>query len=235
MISNKLQNPNMDILILVAEQLGGLTEEMVFLGGCATGLLITDTAASTIRVTQDVDAVIQAVSRVEYYQFSEKLRAQGFSEDRREGAPVCRWVGDDNITLDVMPMNEDILGFGNKWYAPAIENSERITLPSGAEIQMVSAPYFLITKIEAFNGRGDGDYLLSHDIEDIIAVLDGRPEIGEEVEQADMELKAELSKCFQFFLDDKRFVESVSGHLPPDEISQARSRLIIDVMEAIAA
>ena len=39
------QNPNLEILILAIEQLGGLTDEMVFLGGCATGLLITDPAA----------------------------------------------------------------------------------------------------------------------------------------------------------------------------------------------
>ena len=54
-------------------------------------------------------------------------------------------------------------------------------LASGKVIRMVSAPYFLITKLEAFNGRGNGDYLMSHDIEDIVAVLDGRPEIFDEM------------------------------------------------------
>ena len=32
-------------MILAVEQLGELVDEMVFLGGCATGLLITDPAA----------------------------------------------------------------------------------------------------------------------------------------------------------------------------------------------
>ena len=50
----RLQNPNLEILVLAVDQLGQLTEEMVFVGGCATGLLITDIAAPPIRVTRDV-------------------------------------------------------------------------------------------------------------------------------------------------------------------------------------
>jgi len=59
----RLQNPNLEILILAVDQLGQLAEEMVFLGGCATGLLITDTAAPPIRVTRDVDAIVQREKR----------------------------------------------------------------------------------------------------------------------------------------------------------------------------
>ena len=79
-----------------------------------------------------------------------------------------------------MPTDPKILGFGNRWYQAAMEHSEKIQLPNDKAIQMVSAPYFLITKLEAFDGRGNGDYLLSHDIEDLIAVLDGRPETIDE-------------------------------------------------------
>jgi hypothetical protein len=45
----------------------------------------------------------------------------------------------------------------------------------------VSAPYFLATKIEAFKGRDKGDFLASHDLEDLIFVIDGRRTITEEV------------------------------------------------------
>ena len=54
----RTQNPNLDILTLAVDQLGTLTDDMVFLGGCATGLLITDPAAPPIRVTRDVDAIV---------------------------------------------------------------------------------------------------------------------------------------------------------------------------------
>jgi len=59
------------------------------------------------------------------------------SEDSSDGAPVCRWVM-GSVILDVMPTNADILGFGNDWYLPAIENAELIALPSGKQIRMVS-------------------------------------------------------------------------------------------------
>ena len=51
----RIQNPNLEKLMLAVDQLGQLADERVFLGGCATGLLITDPAAPPIRVTQYVD------------------------------------------------------------------------------------------------------------------------------------------------------------------------------------
>jgi hypothetical protein len=227
------RNPNIDILELAVDQLGELADEMVFLGGCATGLLITDKAAPPIRVTQDVDAIVQVVSRAEYYQFAEKLRDKGFSEDTSDGAPICRWVA-NKVILDVMPSDVDILGFGNEWYLPAIVNAEMVKLPSGKQISMVTAPYFLITKLEAFKGRGNGDYFLSHDIEDIIALLDGRPEIIDEVGSAAPGLASEIADRFSEMLEDGSFSDAVSGHMPTDVTSQTRVNIILDTISKIA-
>jgi len=226
-------NPNLEILEQAVESLAELADEMVFLGGCATGLLISDAAAPPIRVTQDVDAIVQVVSLPAYYQLSEKLREKGFKEDQSDGAPICRWIA-ENIILDVMPTDSQILGFGNQWYEPATEHAEVVELPSGKKIRMVSAPYFLITKLEAFDGRGGGDYLASHDIEDIIAVFDGRPEIVNEVKASDPELVHELSQRFHGMLYDRHFVDAVSGHMLPDETSQARATLVLKMIEELA-
>jgi hypothetical protein len=51
-------DPNLPLLILVADALGDLCEELVFVGGCAAGLLLTDSAAGAVRATQDVDAIV---------------------------------------------------------------------------------------------------------------------------------------------------------------------------------
>ncbi len=228
----RIQNPNLEILALAVEKLGELVDEFVFLGGCATGLLITDPAAPPARVTRDVDAIVQVFSLADYYQLSERLRTCGFKGDTSEDAPICRWVT-DSIVLDVMPTDSRILGFGNQWYLPAMEKAKLIQLSTGNDIRMVSAPYFLITKLEAFEGRGGGDYLMSHDIEDIVTVLDGRPEIIEEVKQSDFELTSELSNRFTVMLEDNRFIDSVSGHLLPDDTSQARTSIILERIEAI--
>jgi len=227
------QNPNLEILELAIHQLGELAADLVFVGGCATGLLLTDPAAAPVRATYDVDAITQVLSRAEYYQFAEKLKGKGFSEDAEEGAPMCRWRC-EKVILDVMPIDPDILGFGSAWYQEAQENAERLALPSGKAIFLITSPFFLITKLDAFNGRGNDDYMQSHDIEDIVTVLDGRPEILDELERAGARIKQELALRFEALRQNTRFIDAVAGHLAPDAASQARLPRIIGTVEAIS-
>lgn len=230
---DKVKNPNLEIMMLAVNQLGIVADEMVFVGGCATGLLITDEAAPPIRATKDVDVIVQVTSISEYYLLSEKLRKQGFTEDMSEDAPMCRWIN-DKVILDVMPTEPSILGFGNQWYIPAMKSAALVLLPSGRTVRMVSAPYFLMTKLEAFKGRGNDDYLTSHDIEDFIAVVDGRPELLGEVKQSEHEFKTELSSRCNKLVEDNRFTEAVSGHMPTDETSQLRVARTIEIISEIS-
>jgi len=227
------QNPNLDILELTIHQLGELADDLVFVGGCATGLLLTDPAAAPVRVTRDVDAIVQVVSQAEYYQFAEKLRGKGFREDAEEDAPMCRWRG-ETVILDVMPIDPKILGFGSDWYREAQRNATQYPLPSGKVIRLITSPYFLITKLDAFNGRGKGDYMQSHDIEDIVTILDGRPGLLEELENAEPKIKRELASRFEALRQNFRFINAVAGHLAPDEASQARLPRIIETIEVIS-
>ena len=125
MINNR--DINIRLIIHVAKCLGDLRKKVVFVGGCATGLFITDPAMPEVRATQDVDVIVEVASRVQYYNLEEELRARGFKQDMSEGAPLCRWLV-DGIKVDVMPTQEDILGFSNYWYLPAIKNAECIYL-----------------------------------------------------------------------------------------------------------
>jgi len=226
-------DPNIETLSKAVDKLGPIADEVVFLGGCATGLLITDPAAPPIRATADVDVITEVTSLIEYYQLAERLRQRGFLEDRRPGAPICRWKL-ENTLLDVMPTDPFLLGFGNQWFTPALAAAKSVELPSGKNIRMVLAPYFLATKLEAFDGRGKGDYLASHDIEDIVAVLDGRREIVDEILEASKSLQTYLSERFATLLETREFMETLPGHLPSDAASQARMPLIKERIEAIA-
>ena len=80
-----------------------------------TSLLVTDEGAGVPRTTLDVDAIAEISFYAEYTVFGERLRALGLSEDTSEDAPLCRWVQSGTI-LDVMPLDEKILGFSNRWY-----------------------------------------------------------------------------------------------------------------------
>jgi hypothetical protein len=105
-----MNGSNLDRLIEAAAALRLLLEELVFVGGCVTGLLATDEAAGASRITIDVDAIAEITSYAEYAKFGDRLRVLGFTEDASEGAPLCRWVHRQTV-LDVMPLEEKILGF----------------------------------------------------------------------------------------------------------------------------
>ena len=120
-----MPSTNMNMLQTVAIGLGELKDEMVFVGGAVAELYASDPAASDIRPTLDVDCVIGLSTRLEFYRLEENLRARGFANDTSQGAPICRWIYKD-IKVDVMPTDEDILGFSNKWYNDGIINKMRL-------------------------------------------------------------------------------------------------------------
>lgn len=221
-------NPNLAILELVAQALGPVCESVIFVGGCATGLLLTQERPDRIRITEDVDIVAQALTVHDYHAIEKQVRAQGFSNDMRPDAPICRWVY-KNVTLDLMPTVKDILGFANRWYPLALQTAELVTLPSGMTIKLITAPVFIGTKLEAFKDRGKDangkpDYLGSHDMEDIITVADRRLELLEECRAAAPELRAYLAAEFTALFDNPEFEQALSGHLPGDAFSQQRAK-----------
>lgn len=121
-----------------------------------------------------------------------------------------------------MPTLEEVLGFTNRWYPLALESAEEAVLPSGTRIRLVTAPAFLATKLEAFLGRGSNDYLFSHDLGDVITVIDGRDMLAEECRSSATGLKAYLREQMNRLLSTPAFLEALPGHLPGDAASQAR-------------
>ncbi|MGB2590660.1 MAG: hypothetical protein WBG02_05065 [Candidatus Acidiferrum sp.] len=228
-----MANPNFQLLVDAAKLLKPILGELVFVGGCTTALLITDKAAADVRPTYDVDAIAEITSYVGYAQFSERLRALGFREDTREGAPLCRWC-QQTTTLDVMPLDEKILGFKNTWYGPAMETAEERELDSGLKVLMVSPVYFCASKLEAFGDRGKNDYAGSRDLEDLIAVVDGRAELVGEIQAARSDVRSYLAKDIARLLGTRGFVDALPGYLAPDPASQERIATVIARLKQIA-
>lgn len=225
-------DPNVVLIELVVKRLGPLCERFVFLGGSATGLLITDDARPPVRATTDVDLITELASLTNYYELQDELKQLGFREDSSSGV-TCRWrLGE--VLVDVMPTREVGLGFENRWYPLAAQNATSFRLPSGVDIRLVSPPLFIATKLEAFYGRGNGDYGASHDMEDIVTVVDGRPELGGEIAQCDSDLREYIVDEVDALLGDERFIESLSWHFHGDEASQARVPGLIRRLRAIA-
>jgi hypothetical protein len=138
------------------------------------------------------------------------------------------------VTVDVMPTLKEILGFSNRWYPLALKTSRKTSLPSGMVIRLVTAPVFLATKFEAFADRGMNDYLFSHDLGDLISVIDGRDELLAECARLDDELKGYLRDRVGHLLATPAFLEALPGHLPGDAASQARLPDLEDKLRLLA-
>jgi len=205
----------MSIVMLerAADELAPFLDEVAFVGGATVGLWITDPAAPEPRPTKDVDIVVEIASLLAWHNFEERLRAQGLRNDSSSRV-ICRWIagtGDNNLLIDVMPTNASILGFENRWQRPALDLAQTVELPSGQGIRAITPPYLVATKLEAWNGRGRGDHLRSHDLEDVIKLVDGREEIVAEVAAAPGDLRSYLSNEIAALLDQPRFVDAIEG------------------------
>ena len=218
-------------IIAVAHQLEDLLQNVVFAGGAVTELLITDPAFPNIRPTIDIDVIVEVISLTDYYRLQRRLREKDFRESMEDGV-ICRWKFRE-ILVDFMPTDERILGFSNRWYVDAFHNAQNCSV-QGLTIKLIRAPYFLGTKLEAFHGRGKSDYMVSHDMEDFIAVLDGRLEIVEEILVSDEKIKNYLVDHCKQLLENDEFLDALPAHLPPDQASQQRVSIIEDRMRLIA-
>ncbi len=154
--------------------LGEVADDLVFVGGCATDLLVTSVRPDYVRATTDVDVVAEVTTIHEYHALEKRIAAKGFKHDPEV---VCRWRV-AGLQLDVMPSGSGVLGFQNHWYPLAVATAAPYVLPSSRTIRLVSGPLFLATKLEAFRDRGGGDYVASHDLEDIVHFSTTRPYAG---------------------------------------------------------
>ena len=224
------RDPNINTVELAATALGALLDDLVLVGGCAVGLLVTDQARALVRHTIDVDLLTEVTSTKDYYELSERLRSLGFSEQPTDEV-ICRWAY-KALLIDVMPTDSKVLGFANRWYPEAARYASLIELPSGRSMRLITAPHFLATKFEAFAARGAGDYL-HHDMEDIVTVIDGRESIVAEVLACHANVRNFLVDEIDALLADSQFVDRITWLLPPDNLA-ARFEVVMDRMRRIA-
>ena len=229
-VFNVLQN----MLKEVAKALGpDMCRQMTFVGGCTTGLLLTDDfTREQVRSTEDVDLIVHVLGPIEFGRLQERLYERGFRlspADEGDDLPICAMkLGE--LRVDFMPDN-DTLGFSNRWYKDAMATATPYELDAEITITLVSPVYFVATKLEAWNGRGRGDALSSRDIEDILNLVDGRPELLGEIQSANVEVISYISHEVAKLLDDKNFQYAVSAQSGGDS---GREDLLFERLESLA-
>lgn len=210
----------------VANALDNLKEKVVFVGG-ATISLYPERQVFEVRPTDDVDVIIEILNYKDRAELEEKLRSIGFSPDMESGV-VCRYKI-HGIIVDIMPTTDPSIGFNNKWYPAGFNYAVDYVIDNNCTVKILSAPYFIATKLEAFKGRGKNDGRTSQDFEDIIYVLENREAIWEEMNTADPDVNDYLRSEFLNLLNNPNLFDWIDGHV--ERGSPPATDLIVDKLE----
>ncbi len=224
-------NRHKDMLVMVASALTPkLLEQVAFVGGCTTSLLLTDEfTREQVRHTDDVDLIVHLVGYASYSGFQKQLRSLGFSENIENDDPICAMrLGE--LRVDFMPDDESILGFSNRWYSEAINSAVKYQLNDTLTINLITPVYFVATKLEAYHDRGNDDPMSSRDIEDILNLIDGRPELLNEIKRASPEIRRYIATEMQSLLVNSEFQYAVQSCALGD---QEREDLIFERLDEL--
>ncbi|MCC7440658.1 MAG: hypothetical protein IT285_03430 [Bdellovibrionales bacterium] len=221
-------NANVRMVEAVAQGLGELRDRVVFVGGAVTSLYVDDPHSPPVTVSDDVDCVIEVAGLLEYGKIEKLLYKQGFKRpvDEEHQKIICRWefMG---IVVDVMPTDESILGFSNRWYKDAIKAREAKSLPDGTSISVFSLPYFVATKFEALKARGGNDLRFSQDLEDIAAVLDGCSTAEAQLSAVPGGVRKYIQdECARLLAEPEFMLEALEGFLR----DQARASRVMQIV-----
>jgi hypothetical protein len=106
-------------------------------------------------------------------------------------------------------------------------------LETDLHIRVVTSPYFCATKIEAFRGRGKGDYR-SSDLEDLVTVVDGRSELVKELQAAPEDVRSYVAEAIRQLLRTDEFTDALPGYLLGDAASQSRINIVLERLTEIS-
>ena len=220
------QHINITRIKAVYNLLGDLKDQVVFVGG-ATVSLYADRQAPDVRPTDDVDILVEIGSRWNYMALEEQLRQMGFQnvqDSKFEGRYTIQ-----GLVVDVMPTDEQILGFSNQWYKHGFDTAIDHEIDEDHKVKIFSSPCFIASKLEAFKNRGGNDGRLSSDFEDIVFVLENRSTIWQEMSSAEKELKEYLLNEFTSLHKQPYIREWIDVH--SSSYPQDSSNIILEDME----
>ena len=221
-----MANPNLELLIAMARAMGPMCEQVVFVGGCAIGLLVDNAALMDVLPAEDVDAIVEVASLVGYHRLADQLMARGFKQTMADNTPPFRWFW-NRMQPDLVPVDDKVLGFANPWYRVGFAAALSVDLPDGLVLRHLSAPHFLATKFEAFKDRSQNDVYLSHDLEDIMTVIEGRSIVAQETAAAHESIRKHVGQSVAALLTMPAFHNALPGLLSdPERGPTVKARLI---------
>lgn len=226
-----LSTINRSMLTIVAKGLDHLLKDMVFVGGAIPELYVSPgREVNEIRQTEDIDCIVEITGRGQYAMLEDQLRALKFVNDR---SVICRWHF-ENVIVDVMPTDEKILGFTNRWYKQAIPHAILYYLEHNLSINILPLPFFIACKLEALFNRGIKDLRLSKDWEDLVFLIRHADKIVEEIKNIEQNVQSFITTRFKDLLDRPQIFESIFCALPVNENEPDNITCVSEKLKTIA-
>ncbi len=205
-----MSNINLVRIKAVYNALEELQNKVVFVGGAIVSLY-AKSIKFEIRPTEDIDVIVEILNYKSRIELEEKLKSIGFQHEIHSSI-ICRYKI-KGITVDIMPTDDESIGFKNKWYPAGFRNAIDHKIDNLVTIKILNAPFFIATKIEAFKGRGKNDGRTSKDFEDIIFIFENRNKIWTEMKDSEEELRKYLIQELNIFNNNPNIFEWIDCHV----------------------
>lgn len=213
----------------IAQALGPLLEEVVFVGGAVVSLYIDDTAAADMRPTKDVDLTFQITTNAALEDLRLQLVERGFGQSAEDDV-ICRFRY-EKLKVDVMSTQQVGWAPTNRWFAPGYAQAFPYSLGEKT-IRLMPLPYFLGAKIEAFFDRGINDKYGSHDLEDIVYLFNYTSSVAEQVLAAAEDIRNYLAEKLRIMRDDSTIFSAMSAHVYYEE-GAGRMEVVMERLNAV--
>jgi hypothetical protein len=142
----------------VANALVDLKDDIAFVGGATVSLYADHPEQTDTRPTDDIDVLIEIATYSAYTKLQEKLTVLGFALDT-EAKITCRYKC-QGLIVDIMPTEEEVLGFKSRWYKEGFKYLQTYTSEHRIQIRIFPVAYFIASKLDAFNDRGEVNLMI---------------------------------------------------------------------------
>lgn len=208
-----MSSKNLAALAHVAQGLGERLTKVAFIGGKVLDVYATQAAKGTVRPSREVDCLVGLPGLGFMPEWEKELKARGFVPVNPCESPIFHWTY-QQVRVRLVPTQSQALGFENRWLEEGLFHAESYALPEGQEIRVLPPTYFLAAKLEALRHRGWADLRLSEDFEDLLYLLEVRPELPGEVEAAFYEVRDYIRRSLAQVMRHPQWQEAIYAWLP---------------------
>lgn len=218
---------NLETIAIIANALEGLEKEVVYVGGAVVNLYSNIPTIEDVRPTKDVDISLHITTLGELEALRQELNNREFYQSIEDDV-VCRFRY-KGILVDVLSTKEVGWAPANRWFKPGFDFLNKMKV-NGKEILILSLPFFLASKFEAFNDRAN-DPRTSHDFEDIVYIFDNRKSLAEDLIKSPKIVRQYLKGQVEKILSTSLYQEAIIGHLPYFSQANSYEKILAELQE----